>query len=73
MAGWTPATPVAEAINALAQAMLRTGYVPAATQDEFHARVVADVLIRELRELGYEITSLGSKERSEGGKRNSAH
>jgi hypothetical protein len=49
MAGWMSATPVAEAIDALAQAMLRTGYVPAATQDEFHARVAADVILRELR------------------------
>jgi hypothetical protein len=50
-----PAGPGSEAIEALAQAMLRTGYVPSATQDEFHARVAAEVLVREMRELGYEI------------------
>jgi Tfp pilus assembly protein PilW len=55
MAGWMTATPVAEAIEALAQAMLRTGYVPAAIQDEFHARVAADVLVRELRTMGYDV------------------
>lgn len=73
MAGWIPATPVAEAIDALAQAMLRTGYVPAATQDEFHARVAADVLIRELRILGYEVTPVGPKERSGGGQGGRGH
>ena len=58
MMGWMPATPGAEAIDALAQAMLRTGYVPAATQDEFHARVAADVIVRELRALGYDVVPL---------------
>ena len=61
MAGWMPATPIAETIEALAQAILRTRYVPAATQDEFHARMAADVVIRELRTLGYEIVPVDSK------------
>jgi hypothetical protein len=55
------ASPDAEVTDALAQAMLRTGYVPAANQDEFHARVAAGVLIRELRALGYEVSQTVSK------------
>ena len=55
MSGWIAANPAAEAIEALTQAMLRTGYVPAATKDEFHARVAAGVLIRELQTLGYQM------------------
>ncbi len=62
MTGWMPATPGAEAIDALAQAMQRTGYVPAAIQDEFHARVAADVIIRELRALGYTITPVATQD-----------
>ena len=54
-------TPIAEDIDALAQAMLRTGYVPAAIQDEFHARVASGVLIRELHALGYVVTPLDTK------------
>jgi hypothetical protein len=72
VAGWIPATPVAEAIDALAQAMLRTGYVPAHIQDEFSARVCADVLIRELRILGYMVTPI-TTERDERGKGELAH
>ena len=55
------ASPGAEAIDALAEAMTRTGYIPAATQDEFQARVAADVIIRELKALGYVVTSLENK------------
>ena len=58
MTGWMPATPEAESIDALAQAMLRTGYVPATTQDEFHARVAAGVILRELWALGYDVAPL---------------
>jgi hypothetical protein len=50
-----PAGTNAEAIEALAQAMLRTGYVPSAIIDEFHARVAAAVLVRDMQALGYEI------------------
>jgi len=52
---WMAASPGAEATDALAEAMIRTGYVPAANQDEFHARVAADVIIRELKTLGYSV------------------
>jgi hypothetical protein len=69
---WIPATPVAEEIEALAQAMLRTGYVPAHIQDEFSARVCADVLIRELRTLGYAVTPI-TTESDERGKGKLAH
>jgi hypothetical protein len=60
MSGWMPATAAAEEIDVLAQAMSRAGYTPAATQDEFHARVAADVIVRELRALGYRITPVAS-------------
>jgi hypothetical protein len=62
MSGWMPANPAAEATEALAQAMLRTGYVPTATKDEFHARVVAGVLIRELQTLGYQLVKAAATE-----------
>jgi replicative DNA helicase len=55
MKGYMPASPAAETTDALARAMVQTGYVPAANQDEFVAIVAADVLIRQLRQLGYEI------------------
>ena len=57
---WIPATPTAAAIDALAQAMLRTGYVSADEKDEFHARVAAGVLIRELENLGYSVTPVAN-------------
>ncbi len=60
MSGWMPATAGAEAIEALALAMSRTGYTPSTTQDEFHVRVAADVIIRELKTLGYALTPLVS-------------
>ena len=50
-----PASSGAEAVEALAQAMIRTGHIPAAAKDELHARVAAGVLIRELRVLGYAV------------------
>jgi hypothetical protein len=58
MEKWMPAGPNAEAIEALAQAMLRTGYIPSSITDEFHVRVTAEVLTRELRALGYAIKPL---------------
>lgn len=61
MKRWMPATPGSEAIEALAQAMLRTGYVPAGSKDEFHARVAADALIRELRTLGFAVTTTATQ------------
>jgi hypothetical protein len=68
VAGRIPATSGAEAIDALAQAMMRIGYVLAEIQDNFRARVAADVLIRELRMLSYmvsPITTAQSAARSE--------
>ena len=62
MSGWMAANPAAEATEALTQAMLRTGYVPAATKDEFHARVAAGILIRELQTLGYEVVKAATTE-----------
>ena len=65
MSGWIPATSGAEAIEALAQAMRRTGYAPAALQDEFHDRVAADAIIRELRALGYAVMPVVTKDGTE--------
>ena len=62
MSGWMPVGPQSEAIDALAKAMLRTDNVPAANPDEFHARVVAGVLIRELRVLGFAVVPLGKEQ-----------
>jgi hypothetical protein len=62
MSGWMAANPAAEATEALAQAMLRTGYVPTATKDEFDARVAAGVLIRELQTLGYQVVKAAAPE-----------
>lgn len=56
MRRWIPATPGAEAIEAVAQAMLRTGCVPEGVKDEFHTWVLAEAVIRELITLGYAIT-----------------
>jgi hypothetical protein len=53
--GWTAANPTAEATDAIAQATLRTGYVPADTPDVFHVRVAAGMLIRELEVLGFQV------------------
>ncbi len=64
MSGWMPATSGAEAIEALALAMSRTGYMPTVTQDEFHARVAADGIIRELKALGYALTPIVATVRS---------
>lgn len=68
MAAWIAASPGAQAIDALAQAMLRAGYVAAGTQDEFHARAAAAALIQELRTLGYAVTPIAAKhdERGQG-------
>ena len=55
MATWIQATPSTEAINALARALHWTGYLPETMQDELHTRVAAEVLVRELQALGYEI------------------
>ena len=62
MAAWMPATSSTEATEALAQAMLRTGYVPTRVKDAFHVRVAADVLIRELASLGYAVLSISKED-----------
>ena len=55
MIGWIQVAPSAEVIDAVAKALHWTGYLPETMQDEFHTRVAAEVLVRELRALGCEI------------------
>jgi hypothetical protein len=55
MAAWIQATPSAEAIDAFARALHWTGYLPETMWDELHTRVAAEVLVRELHALGYEV------------------
>jgi hypothetical protein len=66
MKRWIPATLATEAIEALAQAMLRTGYDPAYSRGEFHARIAAKVLITELETLGYKVMPVAATSEQSG-------
>ena len=48
--------PLRRSGDALARALDWAGYLPETMQDELHTRVAAEVLVRELLALGYEIT-----------------